>query len=121
MQATQERQTFMSETSVSPASEQVTENKLIYFYPREKCDYCDRLTCAAIITSGSFEPVCAEHGYSAAYSTTPTARELANQIKTIERYVVWMHDERGRVVILTPIEANSVPGYIAETFESSSF
>jgi hypothetical protein len=109
----------MNENSVSSA-QQITENKLIFFYPHEKCAYCDRLTGAAVITSGSFEPVCPEHGYSAAYSTTPTAREMADQLKTIERFVQWMYDDRGRLVLITPIDAKSVPGYAADPFEPSS-
>jgi len=109
----------MNEQSVSPA-EQTAENTLIFFYPQEKCDYCDRLTGVAITTSGNFEPLCPLHGYSAAYSSTPTTRELDDQLKTVERFVQWMHDDRGHLVLITSIDANSVPGYVADAFEPSS-
>jgi hypothetical protein len=110
----------MNERRVSPARLQEAENRLIFFHPPDKCDYCDRLTSVALTNASIFEPVCPLHGFSAAHSSHPTPRELADQLKTIERFLVWMHGDRGCLVLITVIQAEKIPGYVAETFEPTT-
>jgi hypothetical protein len=103
----------MNEEIVSPSANKQTENRVIHFYPLEQCTYCQRFTSVAIISAGSFEPVCPLHGYSSQYHMTATPRELPDQRETIARFVLWMRGDVGRVVLISEVDPSTVPGYVA--------
>ncbi len=105
----------MNTQSLPPApAGQADENKLIHFWPSEQCAYCRRFTSVALLDVAIeqwFAPVCPLHGYASAYTSAPTPREVIDGRASIERFVVWMHAEQGRVVLVSPVEPDQVPGY----------
>jgi hypothetical protein len=103
----------MNDEIVSLPTEQV-ENKLIHFWPAERCLHCPRLTTVALLDhayADSFTPVCALHGFCGPYSTSPSAREIADGRASLERFILWMMSEQGAVLEITAIEPEQVAGF----------
>jgi hypothetical protein len=108
----------MNENSLSPARKEQKENRIIHFWPAEPCSSCHRLTIVAVLDRSlqqCFQPYCPLHGYANPYSTEPTARELANERFSIERFVLWMHGEQGSVLLTSSIEPEQVAGHQLST------
>jgi hypothetical protein len=105
----------MNENSVPSTPAEQDENRLITFTPPEKCHYCDRWTNTALLDLAFhplFQPVCPLHGYAPPYGVEQTPREVSDERYSIERFVLWMHSERGKITGVSAMEdLSAVPDY----------
>ena len=89
----------------------------IHFLPKMQCRHCPRWTTVAILDPcfvESFNPECPLHGYVLRDHPQNTSNDegLRQQQASIERFVLWMYDNMGRVTLISPVhDLTTIPGY----------
>lgn len=90
------------------------QQHVIHFHPALMCRWCTRWTNTAIVEdeSNDFMPVCPLHGhYSPAIPQPVPAAELMKEHDSIIRFVLWIHGDRGRVSVVSPVyDLTEIPG-----------
>ncbi len=104
----------MNENSVS-STDKREEYKVLSVWPPQKCYHCDRLTGVVHIDPAfvpNFQPKCALHGLARCPFLDETVEEREAELESVRRYVLWMHADTGRVVLVAPLEhPEEIPGY----------
>lgn len=92
--------------------EEYTEHFEVTFAPARSCAYCDELTSQGIgETQTNYRdfvvlPLCPQHGYVAPQIGGPLA-----EYASIERFICWFHDRRGRAHVVGPVEVTEIDGW----------
>jgi hypothetical protein len=113
----------MNENSVPSANH--SRSFVVSIAPPQPCYTYQRLTHYAHITISTYNNVrethldiqCPLHGFYA--SDAYDSHKEQDALDSVARFIVWMHGDRGRVVLLSPLEDPlSIPGYNVPPDES---
>ncbi len=92
---------------------------IVVFSPELPCITCDTLTSVLVINpefGNAFAPACPLHGflyYGGTALDNPECHHFEQQKFLISRFVVSQYHQTGRVVLVSKVPPESIPGYRA--------